>query len=151
MTTTAFLPEGTKFLIGDGATPTEAFVEVANCKSIAFSGAEAEEIDVTNLSSTNRYKEFIAGFKDAGQIELGIHFNPEEATHAVNSRSLYSLFISGVTFNWKVEFPVPSGDTCTLSGRAFIRSEPGVSFSPTSPLDGTDTVRRSGGTAITVG
>ena len=43
---------------------------IANLTSIGEIGLESAEIDVTTLDSTGGYKEFIAGTKDAGTVDL---------------------------------------------------------------------------------
>lgn len=150
MASTAFLPEGATFKIGDGATPTEAFVTTANVNSITVSGGESEEIDVTTLDSVGRYKEYISGFKDPGNVELGVFFNPDEGTHVGGTRSINALYVSGATFNWRVVFDTPLGDTCTISGIGFIKSEPTVALGVGKASEGTITIRRRGATTIAV-
>jgi len=59
---------GTKFNIGKGPTP--APVPVGNLSSIGGLELSADTIDVTTLDSTGGYREFIAGFKDAGEVAL---------------------------------------------------------------------------------
>lgn len=148
MASTAFLPEGAYFAIGDGAIPTEAFVNTANVKSVTISGGEAEEIDVTTIDSVGRFKEFIAGFKDPGQVELSIFFNPDEASHLGGDAAVHDLYISGKEFNWKLVFDTPLGQTCTVSGKAWIKSEPTISIAPGQASEGNVVLRRRGITSI---
>lgn len=144
---TAKLPVGSKFLIGDGGSPTEAFTAAINVKSIGISGGQADEIDVTHLDSSAGFREYISGFKDAGELELGLMFDPSSATHAISSRSLYELFKSGITFNWRIDVPWGSA-TYRFSGSAFIKSEPKINLAPDSPAEGTVTIRRTGPTTL---
>ena len=52
---------------------------IANLTTIGRVGIESDEIDVTTLDSTGGFKEFIAGFKDAGEVSLAGFIKSEEA------------------------------------------------------------------------
>lgn len=56
---------------------------IADLTSIGEFGIESDEIDVTTLDSTGGYKEFIAGFKDAGEISLAGIVKTESAFTAM--------------------------------------------------------------------
>ena len=61
--------------LGTSLTKTKSGAEetdtiIGNLTSIGEIGIESDEIDVTTLDSSGGYKEFIAGFKDAGEISL---------------------------------------------------------------------------------
>ena len=51
-----------------------AWVSIAEVKSIAGPGMTRETIEVTNLDSTGGYREFIAGFRDAGTVQLAMNY-----------------------------------------------------------------------------
>ncbi len=51
---------------------------IADIESINWSGITQEMIDVTTLDSTSGFREFIKGFKDSGQIALGLNFVRDE-------------------------------------------------------------------------
>jgi predicted secreted protein len=58
-----------------------AWVNIAEVNSIDGPNKTRNTIDVTSLDSTDGYKEFIAGFKDGGTVNLTMNF----------SRSTYDL------------------------------------------------------------
>ena len=58
---------------------------IADLTSIGEFGIESDEIDVTTLDSTGGYKEFIAGFKDAGEISLAGIVKTESAFTAMTT------------------------------------------------------------------
>ena len=64
---------GTSFKRSDGAS-SPAFVSIAEVNSITGPSMTRETIDVTSLDSTDGYREFIAGFRDGGTVELGMNF-----------------------------------------------------------------------------
>lgn len=55
----------------DGVSAWDNIAEVTN---ISGPGMSREMIDVTSLDSTGGYREFIAGFRDAGTIVLSMNF-----------------------------------------------------------------------------
>ena len=56
-----------------------AWVNIAEVNSISGPSMTRETIDVTSLDSTAGYREFIAGFRDAGNLQLTMNFT--EATY----------------------------------------------------------------------
>jgi predicted secreted protein len=86
---------GTKLRITSG---TPAYI--ADLTSIGAIGVENSEIDVTTLDSANNYKEFIAGFKDAGEVALSGIMKSE-----TNMTSMLTLADAQSTQYWKIEFP----------------------------------------------
>lgn len=69
----AFSGVGTQFKRGDGAS-NEAFTAIAEINSIGGPDMSRDTIDVTSLDSTGGYREFIAGFRDGGEISLDMNF-----------------------------------------------------------------------------
>lgn len=55
----------------DGASQWDKIAEVTNISGPSMS---REMIDVTSLDSTSGYREFIAGFRDAGTVVLSMNF-----------------------------------------------------------------------------
>lgn len=86
---------GTILQIGTG-TP----VTVAGLTSIGGLELSADTIDVTTLDSDGGYREFIAGFKDAGEVSLEGYLKLDEGQQA-----LYALFESGETEDFTILFP----------------------------------------------
>lgn len=88
---------GTKLKIG-----TDTPVTVAGLTSIGGLELSADTIDVTTLDSDGGYREFIGGFKDAGEVSLEGYFIPETGK---GQKELYDLFESGDTETFTIEFP----------------------------------------------
>lgn len=88
---------GTKLQIGS-ASP----VMVAGLTSIGGLELSADTIDVTTLDSDGGYREFIAGFKDAGEVSLEGYFDPGEGN---GQKELYDLFQSGAVEDFTIAFP----------------------------------------------
>lgn len=86
---------------------------IGNLTSIGEVGADADEIDVTTLDSTGGYREFIPGFKDAGEVALSGYFIAGK-----NHDKIIELFDSGESRNAIVAFP--SGAKMTFP--CFVKS-----------------------------
>lgn len=91
----------------------QADTTIADLTSIGEIGVESDEIDVTTLDSTGGYKEFIAGFKDSGELAISGIIKTETAFDAMvllaDSQSLEA---------WTITFT--SGSKWTFSG--FVKS-----------------------------
>jgi hypothetical protein len=86
---------------------------IGNLTSIGEIGIESDEIDVTTLDSTGGYKEFIAGFKDAGEVSLEGILNSETGFNA-----MITLAGSQAIEEWTIE--TPSGSTWVFD--AFVKT-----------------------------
>ena len=93
-----------------------AWVNIAEITQISGPGKTRETIDVTSLDSTGGYREFIAGFRDAGNIQLTMNF----------SRSTYELmnddFESDEVQNY--EIVLPDGETTSLEFEGLVTELP---------------------------
>lgn len=82
---------------------------IADLTKIGEIGLENSEIDVTTLDSPDYYKEYIAGFKDAGEVSLEGFVKSE-----TNMESMLALAEAQTVQTWEVEFP--SGAIWFFSG-----------------------------------
>lgn len=95
--------QGTLLQRGDGASP-EAFTTIAEVGSISGPTLSADLIDVTNHSSPSRYREYIQGLKDGGELTFDLNYQPAEATHNA-STGVLSDWNSGARKNYRLQFP----------------------------------------------
>lgn len=133
----AFRGLGTVLKIGD-ATP----VTVAGLTEIGGLELSADTIDVTTLDSQGGYREFIAGFKDAGEVSLSGFFNPVTGK---GQKELYDLFESGETSAFTIQFPVVTKASWEFDGiiTGFTTStavEDPISFEATIKVSGKPTL-----------
>ena len=70
MSSEAFAGVGTLFRRWSGS----AWVNIAEVNSISGPSMSRDTIDVTSLDSTDGYREFIAGFRDPGTVQLTMNF-----------------------------------------------------------------------------
>jgi predicted secreted protein len=116
MTTAARLGYGTKLKMGDGATPTEAFTEIAEIKSLEDSDS-AEQVEVTNHQSAGSRREYINGLIDGDEITFTVNYDPDGATHN-NITGLRSK-VGGAAVNFQLEEP---GNTLGMQFAALVMS-----------------------------
>ena len=74
MPSNAFSGIGTTVLSVVIGSSSEAFVAVAEVKNISGPDISRDFIDVSSLDSASGYREFIAGFRDAGQVVLTMNY-----------------------------------------------------------------------------
>ena len=82
-----------------GATISVAGTALVEVKSIGVPSLTGEVIDVTNHSSTNRYREFIRGVRDAGEITVTMLYTAGSATDdaciaAINSNDAQAIVLT---------------------------------------------------------
>ena len=87
----------------------DADLVIADLTSIGEIGVESSEIDVTTLDSDSGYKEYIAGFKDAGEVSLAGIIKSEGAMEA-----MLALAESQELEEWTIE--TDSGSTWVFDG-----------------------------------
>ncbi len=123
--------QGTKLMIGDGATPTEAFTAVG--KVLSFSGPDTtrSEIDATHLQSTAR--EYVLALKDRGNISFDCLLDPDDTAQD----TLWDDLDSDASRNFKLELSDSGGTSGTTYAFAAFVSQ----FSITGQVD--DLVRAS--------
>lgn len=84
--------------IGDGASP-EVFTTVAGVKSIDGPNTELAFIESTDFDSSGGFREYIAGLKDPGQLQMTLHFDPGSTGHI----SLLTKHDAGTLHNFKLQ------------------------------------------------
>lgn len=131
---------GTKFQIGANY--------VAELSEIGGLELSADTIDVTALDSTGGYRNFIGGFKDAGEVSLSGFFNPGD----LGQSALYTDFQSGVTDNFTILFPF--GASWTFQGvvtgfKTSASLEDAISFEATVKVSGQPTLNLSASANLT--
>ena len=87
---------------------------VGRLTSVGEIAPEAEEVDVTTLESTGGYREYMQGFRDAGEIAVSGFHQAGDAGQA----ALRAAFDSGEAGSVEVLF----SDGTTVSFSAFVKS-----------------------------
>ena len=90
---------GTTFERGTGSPLS--YTEIARVTEISPPSLSRDPVDVTHLKSTDRWKEFIAGMRDGGEVSLTLVYNPENSTQDL----LMDDFNSNDRQDYRVKFP----------------------------------------------
>lgn len=93
---------GVQLQIGDGSDP-EVFAPIARVRKLSGPGVSVDTSDVTTLDS-GKWKEFLDGLIDGGEVTFNIVFNPSEATHGPQN-GLWKKMTDGGRYNFRVVFP----------------------------------------------
>ena len=119
-----------------GTTLTVDATTVAGLTSIGGLELSADTIDVTTLDSDGGYREFVAGFKDAGEVSLEGYLN---SVTGKGQKELYDLFESGDEGAFEIDFS--EGSSWSFSG---VVTGFGTNADLEDPLAFTATVKVSG-------
>ena len=116
-----FTGKGATFnLKGGGATPT--YAPVGQVQEIGDISVTAEEVDVTTLDAGD-YRDYIQGFKDPGECEVTVIFDPALASHDDSADGLVGMFTSGDVRECYIRLnsSVATAGESFLTFKAFIR------------------------------
>lgn len=81
---------------------TASAVKVGGLTEIGGIELSADTLDTTTLDSDGGYREFIGGFKDAGEVSLSGYLDISDAN---GQKKMYDAFESGVVQDFAIEFP----------------------------------------------
>jgi predicted secreted protein len=115
--------------------PAEDVAVIANLTSIGELGIESDDMDVTDLSSPNGFKEFIGGLKDGGELSFAGITKSED-----NVETLNNLADSQDVVSWKITFP--RGSTWEVDG--YVKSFKEGESTPDGKRTFTGGIRTSG-------
>jgi predicted secreted protein len=110
MSSNAIAGVGALFKRGDGNGSSEVFTAFAEVNSIDGPTMTREQIDVTSLNSIGGYREYIGGFRDAGEVVLNMNFTRN------NYVSLLADFESPDSVNYQIVLPDTGETTLTFAG-----------------------------------
>lgn len=99
----AFWARGSLLQLGDGLA-TEAFSSIAEITKLTPISMKRDSIDVTSHQSPDGYKEFIAGMRDAGEVDCEANWLPTNATQDATT-GLLGSFNDDRNHHWKVVLP----------------------------------------------
>jgi predicted secreted protein len=80
MTTEAMIGHGSDFQRSSDGTSGGAFATVGEVLDITPPSLAKDAVDATHMASPDRWREFIAGLKDGGEVSLELSFIPGNAS-----------------------------------------------------------------------
>ncbi|HRJ40832.1 MAG TPA: phage tail tube protein [Caldilineaceae bacterium] len=99
---------------------------IAGVRDIDGPGLSRDTVEVSSRSSTNRWREFLAGMIDGGEVSFDIVYDPAETTHKNASTGLLALQVSGAATMFRMGLPASVNWDFT----AIV-----TKFQPTAPLE----------------
>lgn len=115
---------GTKIFRGDGATPSETFVAIAEIGDVSGPELRLQTEDATHMESPDAYVEKIPTIREAGDVTFDMHLIESETTHS----PLFDDLNAGTLRNFRLVFPSAA---TRISFKAFV-----TSIGPTFPVKG---------------
>lgn len=94
-----------------GTVLTLSGVTIGGIKSIGGIEVTAEDIDVTDLSNQDGYREKMPGLKDAGKIPISGFLDGDDE----GQEKCYELLESGEVVEGSIKFPAKIGKTWTFN------------------------------------
>ena len=89
---------------------TGAWANIAEINTITGPSMTRDTIDVTSLDSTDGYREFIAGFRDAGTVVLSMNFTRD------TYETMKDDFESDTLVNYEIVLPDDATTTLEFEG-----------------------------------
>jgi tail tube protein len=138
----ALLGYGSVFEIVSDTSP-DLYVAMSEVKSITPPSMTVDQVEVTHMQSPNRFREFISGLLDGGEVSFEMNFIPGN----VSDDRLFELLNlpTGVTRRRAMRISYPNGVTWSFNGEV-TGYEPDVPFD--DAMTATVTVKVSGAIAI---
>jgi hypothetical protein len=136
MAITARIGYGTTFTVGDGGSP-EVFTELAEVTNVTGPAVVRETHDATHMGSPNRYREFVAGLVDGGEVTVDMNYVAGGATEILLNACLEQV----AARNYRITTPntevlafsgfctaksaaIPLDDLMTLSATFKVSGDP---------------------------
>lgn len=101
---------------------------IAEVTDIGGPGLSRDTIEVTHHQSPARWKEFIKGLKDGGEVTFTINYIPTNTTHNVAAGLLGDFSNEATVDTWSIVFP--DAGLTTWSFPAIV-----TNFEPGEPVD----------------
>ncbi len=133
-TSNAFAGKGTQFRRWDGSSSWDALAEV---NSISGPSMSRDTIDVTSLDTAGGYREFIAGFRDPGTVQLTMNFT------AATYELMLADFESDDDGNYEILFPA-TGENYSIEFIGLVTELP-IEIPTDDKVTSTVTIKISGG------
>lgn len=101
------------------------YAAIAQVANIGGPTLSRETVDATAHDSPNRWRQFIAGLRDAGEVTLELLFDPDNTGHTDLRSDLATL---DTIKNYRIKFPDPTPTVWTFA--AWV-----TRFEPRAPMD----------------
>lgn len=121
---------GALLQIGDAATPTEAFTNVAEVRDGGGISRNQTTQEVTHHESPQRFREYVATLLDGGEPSFELNWVFGHASHA----QMLADFEAGTIRNYRIVYAAPAGEDNEVDEFSAIVSN----LTHPTPVDGVD-------------
>lgn len=115
MSSKAFVARGT--VIAFRTNPSASYEDLAEVKSIDFSGAKYDLDDVTNYESGN-FREWITTLADSGELSFTGNYVPSDDSQS----ALLGFFNAGTLVSWQITLPEAAAAEQPITFDAYVSS-----------------------------
>lgn len=132
----------TKLAWGDGATPTEAFTEIAEQLTLEPADTQTDEVEFSNQDSDDFRKEFKPSWIDGGELTVTFNYIPGNTTQSNVRDDRDAQTIR----NWRINLRDPVSNTVdqTITFAGWVKSFKLNTIDPASRMEGSATIRVTG-------
>ena len=109
-----FAAKGTLLQLSDGGGPP-TFTTLANVRNISGPSLAQDPVEVSCHESASFYREFVSGFKDAGEVSAELLFDPADATQSEATDGLLDIYGLGDTREYRIVWPNTAGSEWDFS------------------------------------
>jgi len=110
------------------------YTVVAQIRDLSGPEAESDQIEVShrgNAGAIDRWRRYVAGLADGGEVSFDVVFDPDHASHDPTvSGSMWDLLETGEVNSFRITFPGAGSDITTATFDAFVSG-----FAINSPLE----------------
>lgn len=124
MSTDAKIGHGTLFQIQNIGDSPDNWDSIAEVVSVTPPSLTRDAIDATHSESPEKWREFIPGLRDGGEVTLEVNFIPG----GLGTAAILATFNSDDRINARIQFP--DSPVTTWQFTAFI-----TAFNPEAPFD----------------
>lgn len=128
-----FTGRGAELLLDTGTT-TPSYRAIGQIAEIGDIAITSDEVEVTTLDTVGGFRDFIQGFKDAGECEINVMSDPALADQDDSADGLLGIFQTGEDRDWAIRYNSSgAGGESFLLFRAFIRDWTFGALNPDDP------------------
>jgi len=131
MTTEAMIGHGTRFQIYDADASPPAWVTVAEIVSVTPPSMTRDTVDATHAESPEKWREYIPGLRDGGEVSLEMNFIPDGA----GTTTIMQTFNKDTVVTCRIIFPDGDPEASPITATVWQFSGFCTNFAPAAPFD----------------
>lgn len=129
---------GIKLYYCGTGTVVSSGTQIAQITGIGGPDIKRDAVDVTDMDSANKFKEFVGGLIDAGSVPIELNYAPTVTTN------LITYMKATQNYNYGILLPAGTGTTSTWLVSGFLESLSQPSVSPDGKISQSVSIKISG-------